>query len=234
MLESLTRKEQFRQVWGVSPKSINQKRNLKTLIGAHQISFTEQEDVDCETTISKADKIDYEMFESDDFEKGMFDRENIEKENGGSQEIDVEGLLPLPDLNFSIPTELFSQYIDANFPANEGDNLIISTQFQSIEDVFSSQPLKANVSGNSPCLEPTTSYSDTCPEAVSSEDAGISWFLNLNHTAVTIEYVRYSEFNVVHIFLGVPLIFSLPKTCRIRTNKYWSYLFSDIGPTFNH
>ena len=71
MLDSLARREQFRQVWGVSPKSINQKRNLKTLICAHQISFT-----DSEPTLTNVNKTDDEMFDNE-----MFERENIDKEN---------------------------------------------------------------------------------------------------------------------------------------------------------
>ena len=165
MLESLSRREQFRQVWGVSPKSINQKRNLKTLIGAHQISFTETE-----PTLTNVNKIDEEMFDNE-----MFERENIEQENNDSQDVDVEGILPTLALDFSIPSELFSQYIDANFPSNEDDDSTESTQFQSIEEVFASRTVKTDVSGRTACSATTTSGLDTCSDAassVSSEGAG--------------------------------------------------------------
>merc|ERR1712020_883885 len=50
MEKSLKRREQFRAVWGVSPRSINQKRDLKTVINVQNVSFSgydnEEEDND--------------------------------------------------------------------------------------------------------------------------------------------------------------------------------------------
>jgi hypothetical protein len=43
-------------------------------------------------------------------EADIFEDKNVDDEN-----VDDEGILP--SLDFSIPTELFSQYIDANFPS---------------------------------------------------------------------------------------------------------------------
>ena len=40
MEKSLKRREQFRAVWGVSPRSINQKRDLKTVINVQNVSFS--------------------------------------------------------------------------------------------------------------------------------------------------------------------------------------------------
>ena len=40
MEKSLKRREQFRAVWGVSPRSINQKRDMKTVINVQNVSFT--------------------------------------------------------------------------------------------------------------------------------------------------------------------------------------------------
>ena len=40
MEKSLKRREQFRAVWGVSPRSINQKRDVKTVINVQNVSFT--------------------------------------------------------------------------------------------------------------------------------------------------------------------------------------------------
>ena len=39
MEKSLKRREQFRAVWGVSPRSINHKRDVKTVINAQNVSF---------------------------------------------------------------------------------------------------------------------------------------------------------------------------------------------------
>ena len=40
MEASLKRREQFRAVWGVSPKSINQKRDLKTVLNVQKVAFS--------------------------------------------------------------------------------------------------------------------------------------------------------------------------------------------------
>jgi hypothetical protein len=44
----------------------------------------------------------------------IFEDKNVDDENV-VENVDDEGILP--SLDFSIPTELFSQYIDANFPS---------------------------------------------------------------------------------------------------------------------
>ena len=40
MEKSLKRREQFRAVWGVSPRSINQKRDIKTVINVQNVNFS--------------------------------------------------------------------------------------------------------------------------------------------------------------------------------------------------
>ena len=95
-------------------------------------------------------------------ENKMFDRENTEKEDGDSQEVDVEGILPTLALDLSIPSELFSQYIEANFPSTEEDVSKATNPFQSIDDVFASHNFRCDV------LETTTSRMSTCSERVSS------------------------------------------------------------------
>ena len=113
MLASLQRKEQFRQVWGVSPKSINQKRNQKLIIGAHEILFNDPEPKS-EPTLTEINNIGiYEIFD-EKVEIG-----NVEFEGQSDVMVptmgEFEGILP--SLDFSIPSDLFSQYIDANFQA---------------------------------------------------------------------------------------------------------------------
>ena len=46
MEKSLKRREQFRAVWGVSPRSINQKRDLKTVINVQNVSFSGYDNVE--------------------------------------------------------------------------------------------------------------------------------------------------------------------------------------------
>ena len=135
MLESLSRREQFRQVWGVSPKSINQKRNVKTLIGAHRISFTQTE---TEPTLAEANPIEDDIFEVRDSGK-MFGESNDNENENENEVFDVEGILPTMALDFSIPSDLFSQYIDANFPSIDEEEDCDATQFHSVEEVFASQ-----------------------------------------------------------------------------------------------
>ena len=46
MEKSLKRREQFRAVWGVSPRSINQKRDAKTVINVQNVRFSSSDDVE--------------------------------------------------------------------------------------------------------------------------------------------------------------------------------------------
>ena len=136
MLESLSRREQFRQVWGVSPKSINQKRNVKTLIGAHQISFAE---TGTEPTLTEINKLEDDIFEVGNSDKMFGESDSNENENENENEaFDVEGILPTLALDFSIPSELFAQYIDANFPSATDEDDSDATPFHNVEEVFAS------------------------------------------------------------------------------------------------
>merc|ERR1711976_898364 len=59
MEKSLKRREQFRAVWGVSPRSINQKRDLKTVINVQNVCFSGYDnDDDGEKEVEEAPKIE--------------------------------------------------------------------------------------------------------------------------------------------------------------------------------
>ena len=131
MLASLQRKEQFRQVWGVSPKSINQKRNQKLIIGAHEILFNDPEPKS-EPTLTEINNIEFD----EKVEIG-----NVEFEGQSDVMVptmgEFEGILP--SLDFSIPSDLFSQYIDANFPSEFDDEYDVGgNAFKSVDEVFAS------------------------------------------------------------------------------------------------
>ena len=49
MEKSLKRREQFRAVWGVSPRSINQKRDIKTVINVQNVKFSGFDDLEGNT-----------------------------------------------------------------------------------------------------------------------------------------------------------------------------------------
>ena len=126
MLESLRRKEQFRQVWGVSPKSINQKRNLKTVIAAHKVSFADAEpEAEPEPTLNEVVGADEEVSEEGESEV-------VVETEAGVEEI-------VSTLDFSIPSDLFLQYIDANIPSSlTGDDFDFATALSCVDDVFTS------------------------------------------------------------------------------------------------
>ena len=58
MERSLKRREQFRAVWGVSPKSINQKRDLKTVLNVQKVGFSlDEENLDDEEETKESDDV---------------------------------------------------------------------------------------------------------------------------------------------------------------------------------
>ena len=58
MERSLKRREQFRAVWGVSPKSINQKRDLKTVLNVQKVGFSlDEENLDAEEETKESDDV---------------------------------------------------------------------------------------------------------------------------------------------------------------------------------
>ncbi len=94
MKKSLERRQQFRAVWGVSPRSINQKRDLKTVINVQKVSFS---------------KPDLEEAEDNDFAQMEEESQQMEEE---SQPVTSEEEEEEPPMN----SDLFQQLIEANFP----------------------------------------------------------------------------------------------------------------------
>ena len=88
MEKSLKRRQQFRAVWGVSPRSINQKRDLKTVINVQNVSFSGPEvEPEVESEVEP----------------------NRIKDTGPETNEDENDEAPMN-------TEMFQQFIDANFP----------------------------------------------------------------------------------------------------------------------
>ncbi len=102
----------------------------------------------------------------------------IFEENIESSGVDVEGISPTLSLDFSIPTDLFSQYIDANFPSVTGDNS--KTMFHNVEDVFASQECDADhepcngdpktVSSGGDTTEANAAFCDPLEKALADSD----------------------------------------------------------------
>ena len=92
MAKSLKRREQFRAVWGVSPRSINQKRDLKTVINVQNVKFSGFKEENGEENVENVEE----------------NVENVEEnvESGNEEEK-------------TINTDVFQQLIDANFPSND-------------------------------------------------------------------------------------------------------------------
>jgi hypothetical protein len=123
MERSLKRREQFRAVWGVSPRSINQKRDLKTAINVQNVTFSGNNEVN-EDAGGEEDDSGSEI--ASDFGDAFFGEpvaENLLVEN----DVGIE-------LSFSAPvdTDVFQQYIEANFPEN-GDISYAAHNFTGIE-----------------------------------------------------------------------------------------------------
>ena len=58
MERSLKRREQFRAVWGVSPKSINQKRDLKTVLNVQKVGFSlDEENLEAEEETKESNDV---------------------------------------------------------------------------------------------------------------------------------------------------------------------------------
>ena len=111
MARSFQRREQFRAVWGVSPKSINQKRDLKTVIHFQKVKFSGLEEAKPEET--KSDGIP----ETDGLPEIDGIPPNFE-ENSGNEDIGTDPI---------INTEIFQQMIEANFPVVNNEANISST-----------------------------------------------------------------------------------------------------------
>jgi hypothetical protein len=62
-------------------------------------------------------------------------------------------------LDFSIPTDLFSQYIDANFPSATDDNS--KATFHNVDDVFASHECDADHESCNGETKPVSSCGDT-------------------------------------------------------------------------
>ena len=97
---SQRRREEFIVVWGVSPRCINKKRTVKTVINVQKVAFSpdaskskSEEDSDIDDSLSATTT----MFDNN----GTFDKINSGEENN--------------ELETSIPNDLFELYIDANF-----------------------------------------------------------------------------------------------------------------------
>ena len=92
MEKSLKRREQFRAVWGVSPRSINQKRDLKTVINVQNVCFSGYDDDEKE--VEEAPKI--EVVLEDKMDDLALESQSEEEE--------------------IIQSDLFQQMIEVNFP----------------------------------------------------------------------------------------------------------------------
>jgi hypothetical protein len=100
----------------------------------------------------------------------MFGESNDNENENENEVFDVEGILPTMALDFSIPSDLFSQYIDANFPSIDEEEDCDATQFHSVEEVFASQHDKSrNVEQTSdevinPVVDDVTDLETLTPE----------------------------------------------------------------------
>ena len=99
-MRSQKRREEFKAVWGVSPRSINRKRTVKTVINVHNVV--------CSPDVPKC-----ESEENSDIDDNLSDTKDMFelKEVLVSNEDGVNDT----DLERTIPNDLFELYIDANF-----------------------------------------------------------------------------------------------------------------------
>ena len=125
MSKSKKRRENFRAVWGVSPRSINQKRTVKTVLTVQ--NFKVSDDVPDQKSDDEISDV------PDDFNEKK-DDEVIEEESQDENELDV-----------SISTDLFHQFIDANFSPPKPDELhnfsdmnVTTTNTFSLEEIAKS------------------------------------------------------------------------------------------------
>ena len=143
ILRSQSRRAEFKSVWGVSPRCINKKRTVKTVINAPEVSFSEKTSV---TNDNEGSAIDDRLSST----KYMF-------ENNSEPKCEIEDDL----LEKSISNDLFELYIDANFDQqipqiNDTFNDIKSTTLNTpnIDDIIPSIKIDS-------FLENLTSFEDT-------------------------------------------------------------------------
>ena len=130
MEKSLKRREQFRAVWGVSPKSINQKRDLKTVLNVQNVKFSTN---DLISENQEENFENYNQMENEMFGLQIHEKNNIEDEENNEQQKIID-------------SEMFQQFIDANFPASSANNLSyaahnftgidITTDGTSLDEIF--------------------------------------------------------------------------------------------------
>ena len=97
ILRSKTRRAEFKSVWGVSPRCINKKRTVKTVINAPEVAFSEENsvpnDMDDNHIDDKLSDTQYMFDNTNEPKAGLSDDDMLEK---------------------SISNDLFELYIDAN------------------------------------------------------------------------------------------------------------------------
>lgn len=130
MEKSLKRREQFRAVWGVSPKSINQKRDLKTVLNVQNVKFSTN---DLISENQEEHFENYNQMENEMFGLQIHEKNNVEDEKNDEQQKIID-------------SDMFQQFIDANFPASSANNLScaahnftgidITTDGTSLDEIF--------------------------------------------------------------------------------------------------
>jgi len=121
MAKSKKRREDFRAVWGFSPKSINRKRSVKTVFNVHQIKMSEDapepdpadEGGEIQDIPPAIEEIASER--PADFAP-ISENDKIFKEVSEDSEEDVK------ELDQSISTDLFMQVVEANLPEEDLHN----------------------------------------------------------------------------------------------------------------
>ena len=138
MEKSLKRREQFRAVWGVSPKSINQKRDLKTVLNVQNVKFSTENDLNSEDDPVVNDE---ELAPKDD---GSENYDQMENEIFGL-EVDKKSNIEEDQEQKIIDSEMFQQFIDANFPTSSANlsyaahnftGIDITTDGTSLDEIF--------------------------------------------------------------------------------------------------
>ena len=121
ILKSQRRREEFKSVWGVSPRCINKKRTVKTVINVPKVAFSprpEEFDNDENSDIDDSLLSTEDMFGKTDDKTKNFD----EKENA---------------LEKPIPDDLFELYLDANFSRQNAET---TQNFNDIQDANLNTP----------------------------------------------------------------------------------------------
>ena len=123
MEKSLKRREQFRAVWGVSPRSINQKRDLKTVINVQNVNFSgyDSDDKDDKEEVDKGagnSKTNLSPNNSTIFFYCLSDNDKKEEVVLEDQMNDLALESPKEEDDI-IQSDLFQQMIEVNFPEKE-------------------------------------------------------------------------------------------------------------------